>query len=239
MYPEGKTIVHLLTETHTHTFLSPRDLISLQDAGIPGGAFAMRELDQDHVESLMLSDPTGWPDILVTCSTAGYLLIDGYHRWEVAKRRHLKGLAATCRTYQTGNEVIEATFRANLAHGLKASVASKGDYAYWLHLTFPAMEQRDIAARVQLTQGAVSKAIAKREEEAGEAPQPKEEEVSPEQQRKRLKKACKRFAHLSLQFCEEIEGLDDQELAQVFRAIVKRNEEKEKLTRIGRLLLQK
>lgn len=97
----------------------------------------------------------------MTRYTAGYLIIDGYHRWEVAKRRQSRALKAICRAYHNENEVIEAAFRANLSHGLKASTKTRGDYAYWLHITSPEMPQNEIARQVGIMQGAVSKALAR------------------------------------------------------------------------------
>lgn len=224
-------MTQLLVEDHQHTLLSPQDLLSLEEAGIAGGAFAMRELDPGHLGNLFLSDSARWPDIKVTLCSSGYILIDGYHRWAVAKRKRLKGLYATCKTYSSEQDVVEAAFRANLRHGLKASVETRGDYAYWLHLVYPTMEQKDIAARVGITQGAVSKAIAKREEEARTTQQ-----EDPDQQRKLLKRSCKKFARMTIQFLGEVENLDDRELVAIFHMVVKRNEDKEKLARIGRLL---
>jgi hypothetical protein len=131
--------------------LTPYDLISLKDAELRGGAFAMRELDPQNLESLMLSDPASWPPIKVTLCIRGYILIDGYHRWQVAKVREIERLSATCEAYASENDVIEAAFRANLQHGLKASSENKSDYAYWLHVTYPEMEQAEIAQRVGIT----------------------------------------------------------------------------------------
>lgn len=228
-------MVELLPDKEDRLVLTPFDLISLKDAGLRGGAFAMRPINQSNFDSLLLSDPASWPPILVTLSTHGYVLIDGYHRWEVAKFLHLDRMIATCEAFASENDVIEAAFRANLTHGLKASPENKSDYAYWLHVTYPQMEQADIAKRVGITQSTVSKAIARREEEARKARQ-EAAKMDEKQQKGLLRKSCRTFARVALRFLTETESLDDTELLQTLNAVVKKSEDKAKLARIGRLL---
>jgi hypothetical protein len=224
--------MQLVQAQHENMVLSPVEIISLEEAGIPGGAFAMRELDREHLESLDLSDNRKWPNILVTLSSRGYVLIDGYHRWEVAKR-HDWELKATCKAFSNEQDIIEAAFRANLKHGLKANAQTKGDYAYWLHLTYPQLEQTEIASRVGITQGAVSKAIARREAAAKQA----EEDYSEHDESERIKKDCKKFARSAIRFIKEFGSLDDEELSRAILSSV-RGEDKVHLERVGRLLRQ-
>jgi hypothetical protein len=192
----------------------------------------MRDLDHENLERLQCSDPESWPPILVTLCTSGYLVIDGYHRWEVAKRQQLSTLKATCRAYHDENEVIEATFRANLFHGFKASAETRGDYAYWLHVTYPEMQQNDIACRAGITQGAVSKAIARRSNEARKVQQG--ETINEEKQKKQVQKSCRHFTRVATHFLEDVQQLDDMELRAIFNAVMTR-EEQVKLARISRL----
>lgn len=228
-------MLELLSDQQDRIALSPYDLISLKDAEIRGGGFALRELDQENLESLMLSDPTTWPPITVTLTIRGYILIDGYHRWEVVKRRELDRIMATCKPFNNENDIIEAAFRANLHHGLKASTDNKSDYAYWLHLTYPDMEQADIAKRIGITQSTVSRAIARREEELRKARQ--NEEESDEQIRAhQIQRSCKSFTRTALRFLHEVDGLDDAELMKTLQAVIKKREDKVRLARIGRLL---
>lgn len=193
----------------------------------------MRNLDQENLERLYCSDPESWPPILVTRCASGYLVIDGYHRWEVAKRKQLYTLKATCRAYHNENEIIEAAFRANLFHGMRASLETKGDYAYWLHLTYPEMQQNDIARRVGITQGAVSKAIARRNNEVGNIMRPGEI-IEKEKQKKLIKKSCRHFTRVATRFLDDVQQLDDVELEEIFNSIMTR-EELIKLARISRL----
>ena len=228
-------MLELQPDREERFFLTPYDLISLKDAGIRGGAFAMRPLDAAHLESLLLSDPATWPPIKVTLSTRGYILIDGYHRWEVAKRTHLAHLLATCEPFEHENEVIEAAFRANLHHGLKASAENRSDYAYWLHLTYPQMEQSEIAQRVGIQQSTVSRAIARREEELKRA-RAGDDVPDPPARERLLKKSCRALTRVALRFLQEVDGLDDGELLRLLHEVVKKREDQVKLARIGRLL---
>jgi ParB-like chromosome segregation protein Spo0J len=171
----------------------------------------------------------------VTLSLHGYVVIDGYHRWETAKRRGLDRLLATCEPFTSENDVIEAAFRANLHHGLKASSKNKSDYAYWLHVTYPEMEQAEIAMRVGVTQSTVSKAIARREEEVRRARQG-EEEMDEKTQKSLVKKSCRSFTRFAIRFLKEVEDLDDEELITVMNSVLKKSEDKTRLARIGRLL---
>jgi ParB-like chromosome segregation protein Spo0J len=225
----------LLPDREDRIYLSPYSLISLKDTGIRGSRIATRELDQENLESLLVSDPTTWPPIKVTKTAMGYVVIDGNHRLEAAQRQGLDRLLATCSPFAHENDVIEAAFRANLHHGLKASSENRSDYAYWLHVTYPRMEQAEIAQRVGVTQSTVSKAIARREEEVRRA-RLVEEEVDEKTRRSLVKKSCRSFTRGALRFLREVDGLDDGELMQTLQEVVKSAEDKAKLARIGRLL---
>jgi predicted transcriptional regulator len=229
-------MLELLPDQADRIMLSPYDLISLKDAGIRGGAFAMRPLDEEYLESLALSDPTTWPAITVTLSIRGYVVIDGYHRWEITKREGFDTIRATCKPFSDENAVIEAAFRANLHHGLKASAENKSDYVFWLHTTYPKMEQKDIAQRVGVTQSAVSKAIARKEEELRQAQQEAEKEDGEQAHKQDLQRSCRSFTRVALRFLKEFEELDDRELMQTLQAVIKKREDKMRLARIGRLL---
>jgi DNA-binding MarR family transcriptional regulator len=162
------------------------------------------------------------------------LLLMDTHRWEVAKRRQLRALKATCRAYHDENDIIEAAFRANLFHGLNESVETRGDYAYWLHITYPEMQQNDIARRVGITQGAVSKAIARWSSDARNALQQRET-CNEDIQKKQMKKSCRHFTRVATHFLDDVQQLNDAELRAIFNTVMTR-EEQIKLTRISRLL---
>jgi ParB-like chromosome segregation protein Spo0J len=227
-------MVEFLPEEKERFTLTPRDLISLNNAGVKDGAYAMRPLNQQNFDSLLLSDPAEWPPILVTLSIRGYVLIDGYHRWEVAKFRRIPNLVATCKAFQSETDVVEAAFRANLVHGLAASQENRSDYAFWLHVIYPDMQQQEIARRACVTQSVVSKAISRRAEEARKARQ--EEALDTKERQERIKKYCRSFTKVALRFLHDVEAMDDAELQQVLSIVIKKNEDRTRLMRIGRLL---
>ncbi len=156
-------MLQLLPYAEDNLQLALTDLISLTDAQLPGGALALRPLNQTHILQLIESDQSTWPAIQVTRCDGGFIVIDGNHRREAALRKQSPLILADCKAYADERAVIDAAFRANLTHGLKANLTTRGDYAYWLHVTFPKFPQEKIAERAGLTQGAVSKAIARRE----------------------------------------------------------------------------
>jgi len=163
--------LQLLQEDRENITLPILGLLSLKDAIKGAGLFAMREINPNNVESLACSDPQTWPPILVTKTDRGYIYYDGQHRIEAAKICKLETIQATCKTFQTVNDLIEATFRANLKHGLQASQETKSDYCYWLSVTFPNLSQQQIANRVGVTQSTVSRAILQRKKQLEEVKQ--------------------------------------------------------------------
>jgi ParB-like chromosome segregation protein Spo0J len=157
-------MVKLLREDREEFSVPLADLHDLKETNIPDVNLARRELDREHIDTLVLSsDPTEWPPILISKTDIGYVVIDGYHRLEAARLKGMTEIRATSKTYKNEQELIEAVFQANLKHGLKSSPENRSNYAYWLHITYPKMEQQEIAARAGIKQATVSKAIARRE----------------------------------------------------------------------------
>jgi predicted transcriptional regulator len=224
--------MRFLVEDQPQFRLPVWSLITLEASGIPGGRLAMRPLNPWHVEDLLQSDPSTWPAIQVTKTEQGYLLIDGYHRRQAATQREITTLVAECRTYSHEHEVIEAAFQANLAHGLKASRQTRGDYAYWLHLTSPDLRQEEIAERVGITQSVVSKAIARREATLKRAEKP----ADLTRQRTRT---CRHLTRTALKLVSELEASTDEDtLRHTLDSLVKREADRQKLVRLGQLLIQ-
>ncbi|GLV61196.1 hypothetical protein KDH_80120 [Dictyobacter sp. S3.2.2.5] len=234
-------MVTLLKEDRRHLTLKLEDLASLRDAGIEGADLAQRTLNTEHLERLALSDPATWPNIEVTKSDIGYLVIDGYHRWEAARLQGLASLKATSKTYKTAPEVIEATFRANLAHGLPASGENRSNYAYWLHITYPDLEQKEIAQRVGITQPAVSVAIARREarerqEQARAQGEPVE--VNIDAAYAAIDQTFRSFERTTARMFQSLGHIDDQELILRIRRTIHSDVDREHLEHLGRLLLE-
>ncbi len=214
--------------------LSLTDLLSLKDAQISGGAFATRPLNLAHVQQLKESDQAIWPAIQVTRCDAGFIVIDGNHRWEAALLKQAEFIQASCKSYADERAVIDAAFRANLTHGLKASITTRGDYAYWLHITFPSFPQEKIAERAGLTQGAVSKAIARRERALQQV---QESPIDPREQRRMARRAVVRLTKESERFFSEIAAFADDELAALLAESLK-EPERTTLARLGQLLAE-
>jgi predicted transcriptional regulator len=234
-------MVELLKEDRQSLTLKLEDLASLQDAGLDGAALVVRPLNKEHLETLILSDPKDWPPIIVTKTDIGHVIIDGYHRREAARAKGLASLKATSRTYKSDAEVVEATFRANLTHGLKASAENRSSYAYWLHLTYPDMEQKEIAQRCGITQPAVSIAITRREEQARkEAARAEGEpvEVNVDEAYSPVFRTFKLFERTTAKLFKSLGHIDDQELVTRIRATIDTDEDREHLEHLGRLLLE-
>ena len=160
--------LQLLQEDQDNLILNLVDIHSLKDV-VKQGAFAMRAIKPEHIESLCCVDPKLWPPIGVTKTNEGYVYYDGQHRLKAAQLLKLETIPANCKTFKNINDLIEASFRANLRHGLPASQETRGDYCYWLSITYPDLSQRQIAARVGVTQSAVSQALERRKKQLEEA----------------------------------------------------------------------
>jgi len=48
--------------------------------------------------------------------------------------KQLDEIRATCKTFETEQDVIWACFDANLRHGLPLDETSQSNYARWLHI---------------------------------------------------------------------------------------------------------
>lgn len=114
------------------------------------------------------SDPAQWPPIIVTQTNSGPLLLDGYHRIEAAKRFGLPTIAATIQAFGTLEEVIEFAFQANLSHGLPSSSNTRSEYAYWLFITYPDLQQTEIARRAGIKPSTVNVALKRRAQQAAQ-----------------------------------------------------------------------
>jgi len=201
-------MVTLLPEVNPEISLKLSDLHALEAVDIPNAKLARREIDPDHIYQLVLSDPDEWPPIMVTATDQGYVVSDGYHRWEAAKRKGMKEIRAEVKPFDNEHALIEATFRANMKHGLKSSVENRSNYARWLNLTFPELTQQQIAERCQLRQATVSKALARAKN--GEQ-KPEEGAPAPEQRRKEVIRTCKHLTQDATHLLDSIKPLPEAE----------------------------
>jgi hypothetical protein len=113
------------THTETGTVRIPTDKIFPDEGYQP----RLKGLEEKHVRLLLSSDPTNWPPLAVAPSEDGYAIIDGFHRYEAAKRLGLKELFCWVEP-STG---YPEAFEANMSHGLPLSIEDRKAYARWLH----------------------------------------------------------------------------------------------------------
>jgi DNA-binding MarR family transcriptional regulator len=226
----GNAMVKLLPEENPGFVVKLSDLHDLEAVGLlttKEARRARREIDQNHIYQLVLSDPDEWPKIIVTRTDAGYVVIDGYHRWEAARKKKMQELQAECKPFADVNAVIEAVFRANMKHGLKSSVANMSNYARWLKATFPNMKQEEIADRCQLKQSTVSKALKVNGKLEGEQ--------KAEEKRKVIIQDCKRVTRDASRLLDAIKTMSEAERrAAITEAFT--IHDRETLTEIVRLL---
>lgn len=141
------------------------ELISLEDAGFEDAIFCWRGIDQEEIEHLVNSDISEWPAIeVVNCNVNGQVrkaIVDGYHRWEAARRKKVSIIQARAGNYASEEEVIEAAFRANMRNGRGASTGERSQYALWLYWQDPSDKPNlsAIARKVGLNQSTVSRYI--------------------------------------------------------------------------------
>jgi ParB-like chromosome segregation protein Spo0J len=165
-----------------------------------------------------------------------YIVVDGNHRVQAALQANIQLIRATLYDCPDDNRLIETAFRANFKHGLPAGVATRGDYAFWLSITYHQLTQEELAKRSGLSQGAVSKAINKRLKELQEASiavaeNPVQDSIDdPRKQRK----AIKRFGQEITRLFEEVSTIEDHELATLLADQLA--DQRATLVRLSRLL---
>jgi hypothetical protein len=163
--PEEKPILQFLQDSESDLTLKIDDIHPMREYVKHLPVTLMRPIHAGHLESLVNSDPNTWPPIYVTLTNVGYVCFDGYYRIQASKVLQTETIKARSMPVKNLNDLIEARFRANLKHGLPASEATRSDYCYWLHLTYPTLSQRQIATRVGVAVSTVSRAIERREKE--------------------------------------------------------------------------
>jgi hypothetical protein len=202
---EEKVELQLLQDTQQDIMLKIADIHSLREFVKNLPVTVMRPIHADHLESLVHSDLKLWPPIFVTLTNIGYICFDGLHRVQAAKVRQLETIPARSVSFKTMNDLIEATFRANLSHGLRASTSTRSEYCYWLSITYPNLSQRQIATRVGVAQSTVSRAIEQHQKE--QQPGSKEAVPVPEQAEEAREKQAQEFTKSTGRFLKSASGI--------------------------------
>ena len=116
-------------------------------------------LVEKHVRLLIESDPETWPPLLVRPSDGGgYDLIDGFHRYEAARR--LNVLALPCRI-DPDADYPDGVF-ANISHGLPLTIEDRKEAADQLHALHPDWSYREIGRRTGLNHETVKRVLESR-----------------------------------------------------------------------------
>lgn len=115
----------MTTHAETGAIRIPMDKIILDEGYQP----RLKGLEEKHVQLLLHSEPGTWPPLVVAPEEDGYTIIDGFHRYEVAKRLGLKDLP--CHVKPSAG--YPEAFEANASHGLPLSVEDRKAYARWLY----------------------------------------------------------------------------------------------------------
>jgi hypothetical protein len=236
-------VATLLGEDQPEFFININELHPLEEMDFEDAAEIReaRPLDDFTVETLVFSNPRTWPPILVTKTDIGYVVIDGRHRWQAAKERPLEQLKATCKTFKTPDEVIEAAYTANFTHGKPASKETRSSYARWLHKKDPELTQKEIGKRAGIKQATVSEALSRPAAPPTEPKQPakpargKPKELVPgqflpseeEQRHARRRKEARTMIRDMTKFFDDIKDLDEEaqraEIAALFASTEDRN----------------
>ena len=203
-------MVEFFDEAQPNISIAIDALIHLRESGIPRAEPAEREIDWNHVESLKARDPAEWPPILITRTSIGYIIVDGYHRVAAALAKRRKKIQAEVRPFPNENALVETAFRSNLDHGLPASKESRSAYAWWLHETYPEMEQIEIARRARISQPTVSKVIKRHYEMGRRRPQGVLLDVG-EAQETQIRNECCKIIDAAWSLYEDLRQLSEEE----------------------------
>ncbi len=124
-------------------------------------------LSEAHVRLLLEAGPDSWRPLLVSPADNGrFDVIDGFHRYEAARRL---GLAALACLVQPDAGYPEAV-AANLRHGLPLSLADRKDFARWLAANEHGLSYREIGRRCGLSDKTAKDAVERRHADSARRP---------------------------------------------------------------------
>ncbi len=233
-------MVELQQEDIAEKTVNIHELRQLKDTGFPLAEKAQRPLDHKYAESLAEIDENLLPPILITKTDMGYVVVDGYHRIEAIRLKKKLEIRAEVRTFDTPAHVVEEAYKLNMAHGLRADIKSRSNYAWFLHVTYPDMEQIEIARRAGISQPVVSRVI-KREEsrmKAEEKPKPEHEAAREDPQKVRIRSECQRLTQDALRLFEDLGQLPEQEQRAAIAESLQNVGDRETLFKVATLLEQ-
>jgi len=156
----------------------------------------LKGLEVKHVGLFLNSEPGSWPPLVVAPKQDGYAIIDGFHRYEAAKRLGLQELL--CRIEPSAG--YPEAFEANVRHGLPLSLEDRKAYARWLYEherpNGARLSYREIGRRCGLSDKTAKSAV---EGTDAENPRPAREALDPEE---RLLRSVEKIVY----FDEQVPG---------------------------------
>lgn len=142
-----------LTDIHLDPALQPR----------------VNGLDDSHVQTLM-DAPDAWPPLVIVTHNGRATLVDGFHRYEAARRLGLDAVPVQVMSMPPDSDLTALAFDLNARHGRPLSLTDRKAFAGRLLMGNSTLSDREIGRRCGLSDKTV--ASVRREMEAdAEIPQ--------------------------------------------------------------------
>jgi len=126
-------------------------------------------LDESHVQTLM-DAPDAWPALVIVLHNGRNVLVDGFHRYEAARRLGLDAVPVQVMSVPPDSDLTALAFDLNARHGRPLSREDRRAFAARVLSDNPAHADREIGRRCGLSDKTV--ASVRREMEVGaEIPQ--------------------------------------------------------------------
>ena len=101
-------------------------------------------LNEDHVLALM-ETPEDWPPITIAHDRGEPVVIDGFHRYEAARRLGHESIAAKVFYPDQNADLFRIAFSLNIQHGRPLTRRDRNAYAAHLLRRHPELSDREIA----------------------------------------------------------------------------------------------
>lgn len=151
-----KELTHMATTTANTV-----QTIALSAIDTTNETYRIRGINEEHLESLMFSEPKEWvPVVLTKIDDSTYAIVSGFHRVEAAKQKQLETIKAKVTTENlTEDEIRLFAYKYNSDHGLPLTMEQKKRYAVLLHLQNVEMPHYKIAMLAHISDKTVTEAI--------------------------------------------------------------------------------
>lgn len=117
---------------------------------------AREQDDADHVLRLSRSDPSDWPNLIVTQRADGlYSLLDGFHRLAAGKDLDMTEFECDIITPEGDSEYLTSVVLNLGPRSLPLSKSDRKTFAIFLHEEYPELSARKIALAVGLAPSTV------------------------------------------------------------------------------------